>query len=264
MIERIWCFEDHCPTAALGYYEGNIAWATERCEADANSLLGLVYRKRPQPQLQRAEFYYHKALALAPQHCEAASYMDELYLQTDDLPQASLAYARLQSLVASMDTLLCAQVLRQLTGHWTSKGWCPPSSAVGSSTSPCWDSIISDLFPICRETRTWRQLRKASRGQVMTGGLGKKMISHHIEVWVCVKKPECISQLRVSANLSHLVGDSLGDEDYMCFVFSEDTGKFIPWAANSMVHLVKPTVGFEDTLHAGPESHNRESMQNSP
>jgi len=154
-IERIWCFEDHCPTAALGYCEGNIAWATERCEADANSPLGLVYHKRPQPQLQHAEFYYHKALALALQHCEAAFYMGELYLQTDDLQQVSLAYARLQSLVASVDTLLCAQVLSQLTGHWTRKGWCPPSSAVGKSMSPCWDSIISDLFPICRETHAW-------------------------------------------------------------------------------------------------------------
>jgi len=76
----------------------------------------------------------------------------------------------------------------------------------------------------------------------MTGGLGKKMITHHIEVWMCVKKPECISQLRVSANLSHLVGDSLGDEDYTWFVFSEDTIKFIPWAAISMVRLVKSTV----------------------
>jgi hypothetical protein len=26
LIERIWCFEDHCPTPALGFYEGNLAW----------------------------------------------------------------------------------------------------------------------------------------------------------------------------------------------------------------------------------------------
>ena len=29
MIERIWCFEDHCPTPALGFYEGNMEWAKE-------------------------------------------------------------------------------------------------------------------------------------------------------------------------------------------------------------------------------------------
>ena len=29
MIERIWCFEDHCPTPALGFYEGNLQWAKE-------------------------------------------------------------------------------------------------------------------------------------------------------------------------------------------------------------------------------------------
>ena len=29
MIERIWCFEDHCPTPALGFYEGNLEWAKE-------------------------------------------------------------------------------------------------------------------------------------------------------------------------------------------------------------------------------------------
>lgn len=47
MIERIWCFEDHCPTPALGFYEGNLEWAKERCVADAYSLLGFVYRKKP-------------------------------------------------------------------------------------------------------------------------------------------------------------------------------------------------------------------------
>ena len=40
------CFEDHCPTPALGFYEGNRDWAQKRCKADAYSLLGFVYRKR--------------------------------------------------------------------------------------------------------------------------------------------------------------------------------------------------------------------------
>jgi len=40
------CFEDHCPTPALGFYEGNVEWAKARCRADAFSLLGFVYRKR--------------------------------------------------------------------------------------------------------------------------------------------------------------------------------------------------------------------------
>jgi len=154
MIERIWCFEDHCPTPALGFYEGNLEWAkevrpgvcvhtqsahwahtrhthgtcvhvctraphtftcvysaaspaattpiwhiapdisrvsishlpplpppshihplpvplplrhyprTQRCVADAYSLLGFVYRKKPKPEIRRAETYYRKVCAM--------------------------------------------------------------------------------------------------------------------------------------------------------------------------------------------------------
>ena len=92
------CFEDHCPTPALGFYEGNRAWASERCQADAYSLLGLVYRKRPQPDIARAEVYYHKALDLVPTHCEAMGYLGELYLQTQDFKEASATFLRLQAL----------------------------------------------------------------------------------------------------------------------------------------------------------------------
>ena len=37
-----------------------------------------------------------KALELHPQHCEAASYVGELYLQIERFEQAAAAYSRLQ------------------------------------------------------------------------------------------------------------------------------------------------------------------------
>jgi cytochrome c-type biogenesis protein CcmH/NrfG len=39
-----------------------------------------------------------KALALQPLHCEAASYVGELYLQIERFEQAAAAYSRLQAL----------------------------------------------------------------------------------------------------------------------------------------------------------------------
>lgn len=137
LIERIWCFEDHCPTPALGFYEGNLAWATERCKADAYSLLGFVYRKRPSPQIARAEMYYKKALELVPAHCEATGYMGELYTQIDDFEKASTTYLRLQDLAESEKTAACTQSLETLRSAWDNKMWCPPPMA---SRSACVDS----------------------------------------------------------------------------------------------------------------------------
>jgi len=126
LIERIWCFEDHCPAPALGFYEGNQAWASERCRADAYSLLGFVYRKRPQPDVARAESYYHKALELVPAHCEAAGYLGELYLQTRDFEKASATFLRLQTLAESQKTAACDGSLATLREAWALLAWCPP------------------------------------------------------------------------------------------------------------------------------------------
>jgi len=139
LIERIWCFEDHCPTPALGFYEGNLEWAKQRCKADAYSLLGFVYRKRPNAQIERAEEYYKKALELVPQHCEATSYMGELYIQISDFEQASATFTRLESLETAEKTAACANSLDQLRAAWAKQGWCPPpanakTACVGSES----------------------------------------------------------------------------------------------------------------------------------
>lgn len=42
---------------------------------------------RPNAQIERAEQYYKKALELVPEHCEATSYMGELYIQINDFDQ---------------------------------------------------------------------------------------------------------------------------------------------------------------------------------
>jgi hypothetical protein len=39
--------------------------------------------------VRRAEEYYKKALELVPQHCEATSYMGELYIQVQSFQQPS-------------------------------------------------------------------------------------------------------------------------------------------------------------------------------
>lgn len=151
LIERIWCFEDHCPTPALGFYEGNLEWATARCKADAFSLLGFVYRKMPQPQVSRAEGYYKKALELVPTHCEATEYMGELYLQVNDFDKASATFSRLQELTEVEDTTACRASLELLKSEWAKRAWCPPplntkTACVQTSSAA---SRLSFAFSLC-------------------------------------------------------------------------------------------------------------------
>lgn len=151
LIERIWCFEDHCPTPALGFYEGNLEWATARCKADAYSLLGFVYRKMPQPQISRAEAYYTKALDLVPTHCEATEYMGELYLQVNDFDKASATFSRLQALTQSENTAACKASLELLQNEWAKKEWCPPPFNTRSScvqTSSAGSSVCHRLHAL--------------------------------------------------------------------------------------------------------------------
>jgi len=154
LIERIWCFEDHCPMPAMGFYEGNAEWSKERCKADAFSLLGFVYRKRPVPQIQRAEMYYKKALALVPTHCEATEYMGELYIQIGDFATASTTFTRLESLEASEKTAACTNSLGLLQAAWNKEGWCPPpvnskTACMGSASASSPRAVmmsVSSLF----------------------------------------------------------------------------------------------------------------------
>jgi hypothetical protein len=44
-IEAIWCFEEHCPGSAMTYYNNDEKKSEKMCEADAQNLLGFVYRK---------------------------------------------------------------------------------------------------------------------------------------------------------------------------------------------------------------------------
>ena len=123
-IERIWCAEQHCPDAALSYYRGDEVKAAERCKCDSRNLLGFVYRKLTMPRYERSEKYYMEALEECPGHCEARSYLGELYLQTDNKTAA----------LETFDTLVetCGAEhasVTSLVGFWEEKGWpCHPLS----------------------------------------------------------------------------------------------------------------------------------------
>ncbi|KAJ1486872.1 hypothetical protein T484DRAFT_1788251, partial [Baffinella frigidus] len=71
------------------------------CRADAYSLLGFVFRKKPSSDATRSEKYYNEALEIHPGHCEAWSYKGELYLDQGSLEDASAAYTSLSNLAAS-------------------------------------------------------------------------------------------------------------------------------------------------------------------
>jgi len=144
LIARLWSFEASCPTSALGFYQGDTARATTRCRADAYSLLGFVFRKKPSSDATRSEKYYNEALEIHPGHCEAWSYKGELYLDQGSLEDASAAYTSLSNLAASTaasgagnaqlsqnpDAPICAAALASLQGKWRARGWCPPPGAL--------------------------------------------------------------------------------------------------------------------------------------
>ena len=58
----------------------------------------------------------------------------------------------------------------------------------------------------------------ASSKVVATGGLGKDMVPHEWEVWVC----DAIE------NDNH---------DFACFTYAEEYGLFVPWGKNSRLKL---------------------------
>ena len=82
----LWCVVAHCedcdgsraacPTASVGLYE------RDECESAVFNYLGFVSRKKDEPDFERAEEYYLKALELWPENCGALEYLAELYATT--------------------------------------------------------------------------------------------------------------------------------------------------------------------------------------
>lgn len=118
-IEAIWCFEEHCPASAMTYYDNDEKKSEKMCEADAQNLLGFVYRKKKNPNFQRSEKYYRKALELVPDHCGARSYLGELYVQTNN---KTFATKTLNKLI--LDCGLQSSEAKSLLSVWEEKGWC--------------------------------------------------------------------------------------------------------------------------------------------
>jgi len=63
--------------------------------ADWNNLMGYSLRKSATPDYAAAEKFYNEALRINPQHRGALEYSGELYLITNDLPQAEARLAAL-------------------------------------------------------------------------------------------------------------------------------------------------------------------------
>ena len=135
MVERLWCCVEHCPSSAVSFYRSDFLAAKTRCEADSYSLLGLVARKKPSPNVTASRAYYEEALKLMPHHCEAHAYLGELFLQTGDFAAAVEQFKRLQALAMSISAPTgCSSALASLEKGWRDKGWCAPPSA---NQGPC-------------------------------------------------------------------------------------------------------------------------------
>jgi len=148
LIARLWSLEAGCPTSSLGFYQGDAERAALRCRADAMSMLGFVFRKRPAADVARSEAYYNRALELHPGHCEAWSYKGMLMLDHGSLSDAVSAYNSLADLAESTaaqgagvaalsphpDAHICRDALVALQDKWHEKGWCFPPN---QKASPC-------------------------------------------------------------------------------------------------------------------------------
>ena len=97
--------------------------AAERCKCDSRNLLGFVYRKLAMPRYERSEKYYMEALEECPGHCEARSYLGELYLQTDNKTAALETFNTLVEICGAEHASVTS-----LVGFWEEKGWCHPLS----------------------------------------------------------------------------------------------------------------------------------------
>ena len=108
-----------------------------------------------------------------------------------------------------------------------------------------WDFSISQRFSACGEERSWREISRSDlwvsdKPNGRTGGLGRLMVLGQFEVWLCLDKPQCISQLLASPEHQYMVDQSSTSpwQNFMCYVYNEDTSQFIPWASESALLLL--------------------------
>ena len=154
MVERLWCCVEHCPSSAVSFYRSDFLAAKTRCEADSYSLLGLVARKKPSPNVTASRAYYQEALKRMPDHCEAHAYLGELFLQTGDFAAAVEQFKRLQALAMSISAPTgCSSAFASLEKGWRDKAWCTPPSA---NQGPCLLSptASSSSGPVTRPVTT--------------------------------------------------------------------------------------------------------------
>ena len=119
----------------------------------------------------------------------------------------------------------------------------PPLPAPGTSWGLfSWDFSISQRFSACGEERAWREISRSDlwvsdKPNARTGGLGHLMVLGQFEVWLCLDKPQCISQLLASPDHHYLVDQSSTSpwQNFMCYVYNEETSQFIPWASESVL-----------------------------
>jgi len=108
-----------------------------------------------------------------------------------------------------------------------------------------WDAAIAEKFPECGETRDWPEVSEnelwiSGESKGRTGGMGSIMVVERFEVWVCLKKPQCIASLTASPDHAYLVdADSTSSwKDFFCYVFNEETEVFVPWASESVLAIL--------------------------
>ena len=67
--------------------------------------------------------------------------------------------------------------------------------------------------------------------------MGKIMVPDKFEVWVCLKKPQCIARLTADFDRSYLVdATSISTwQDFMCYVYDEKMERFVPWTSESVL-----------------------------
>eukprot|EP00943_MAST-04B_sp_MAST-4B-sp1_P009343 g9343.t1 len=82
-------------------------------------MLIFILGKKKNPNFQRSEKYYRKALELVPDHCGARSYLGELYVQTNN---KTFATKTLKKLI--LDCGLESSEAKSLLSAWEDKGWC--------------------------------------------------------------------------------------------------------------------------------------------
>ena len=93
-------------------------------------------------------------------------------------------------------------------------------------------SQVATGYMTCNLGMTWseilqemedQRISRTDRPNVVTGGLGSKMIAGKFEVWVCRRQDPC----------------AVSPEDLMCYVYDEQQHIFLPWDSNSELKIVR-------------------------